>query len=104
MANEVVAGLKAKIMQRVEVLKSHPAMGELLKLHGALNTIEETDGEPLTNLSELFGLEVSAQAQPTQIVTAGQFYGKKPADAAKEFLQRKGKSATLDEIIDALKA
>jgi hypothetical protein len=98
--------LKAQIVERVDILKSNPVMDEVLKLHLALNHVEDVEGAPRTSLAQLFGLEGSSQGAettPTTLVQAGQYFDKTPLDAAKDFLTRRGKSATLDEIIAALK-
>ncbi len=96
--------IKSRVQQRVETLKTHPAMGELLKLHSALNIIEESEGIAPTPLSALFGLDAKEAAAPAAVtIKPGEYYGKTGLEAAKDFLTRFGKAATLDEILDALR-
>jgi hypothetical protein len=102
MTGSVIDVLKEQAMQRVETLKNHVAMGELLKLHSAMNNLEDVEGLPRTNLSQLFGLDAS-EIYATVLVMPGEFYGKTPLVAAKEFLLRKKKPSTLDEIFEALR-
>lgn len=108
MASPIIESLKAQIAERVAAVKSTPAMGELLKLHGALNNIEDVENVPRTSLVELFGLEVTGEPQqssPSSAIIPGQYLGQNPLEAAKDYLSKRKKGgATLDEIIAGLKA
>lgn len=110
MSGSIIDGLRVQVMQRVETLKNHSAMTELLKLHAALNQVEDVEGIPRTSIGQLFGLDGmdsggatgnGSTAKPTLIVP-GQFLGRPALEAAKEFLKLRGKPATLDEIIAGL--
>lgn len=110
MSGSIIDGLRAQVMQRVETLKSHAAMAELLKLHAALNQVEDVEGIQRTNIGQLFGLDAmdsggvtanGSTPKPT-LVVPGQFLGRPALEAAKEFLKLRGKPATLDEIIAGL--
>jgi hypothetical protein len=107
MTASIIDSLKVEVAQRVELLKNHPAMGELLKLHVALNHLEDVEGVPRTSIAQFFGFEGLGQIESTagssQVVQPGQYLGWSPLDAAKDFLSRRAKSATLDEIIAGLK-
>jgi hypothetical protein len=107
MSSPIIDSLKAQIMDRVNILKGNPAMADVLKLHVALNHVEDVESTPRTSLAQLFDLEGASQqgeASPAAtLVQPGQYFDKTPLDAAKDFLTRRGKSATLDEIIAALK-
>src|SRR5207245_6093181 len=94
-------------MEKVNILKGNPVMADVLKLHTALNHVEDVESVPRTSLAQLFDLESSSQhgeATPVPtLVQPGQYFDKTPLDAAKDYLMRRGKAATLDEIMDALK-
>jgi hypothetical protein len=107
MTSSIIDSLKVQLEQRVELLKNHPAMGELLKLHAALNHLEDVEGVPRTSIAQFFGLEGLGQSEsitsPAQLVQPGQYLGWNASDAAKDFLTRRAKPANLDEIIAGLK-
>ncbi len=105
MNTSIIDALRSQALERVQLLKQHPAMGDLLKIHSAMNSVEDVEGVPRTSLSELFGLEQSSEATaPVTAIRPGQYLGKNPLEAAKDFLALRKSSATLDEIIDGLKA
>jgi len=105
MITSIIESLKAQIAHRVEAVKSSPAMSELLKLHVALNNLEDVEAIARTSLRESFGLEFSLtdNASSSTPIPPGQYFDKSPLDAAEDYLQRHGKAATLDEITAALK-
>jgi len=99
-----IAALKSKAQSQVEALRSLPEMAELIKVHSALNTLEGLCGTPKTPLSDLFGLESSEPAEKqSALVKPGEFFGKKPLEAAKIYLKRRSREpATLEEIVENL--
>ncbi len=103
MADELLSAietLKQRAIAQVNELKAQPQMAELLKIHVALNTLEGLCGIDLTALSTLFGLESAKPIEQIRpLVAVGEFFGKTPLDAAKLYLKKKGKPASLDEII-----
>jgi hypothetical protein len=92
--------LKREITQKVEVLKSDPNMTEVLKLHQALNTLEQVTGDPLTTLAKLFGMEDRASVS----MRPDEFYGLQPLEAAKRYLKKRGEARPFQEIVDAIVA
>jgi|GEM_PF-2238989 len=97
--NAAVEELREQLANSIEILKEDPKMGEVLKLHAALNTMEGLIGMPPTSLSAAFALE------PTTMIPPGEFYGMNALRSAKRFLKMKGKAgASLTEIIGAVKA
>ena len=106
MADELlgaIEALKNKALSQVEALKAVPEMTELIKIHSALNTLEGLCGNEKTALAELFGLDrpTSEEKKPS-IVKVGEYFGKKPLEAAKLFLKMRGRPATLEEIVENL--
>jgi len=106
-ANPIIETLKSQVMERVETLKNSPTMTELLKLHAALNNLEDVDGSPRTSISQLFGLDAIADGTSglaaAVSVRPGQYFDKTPLDAAKDYLSRCKRAATLDDIMAALR-
>jgi hypothetical protein len=90
--------LKAQLAESIEAIKEDPKMAEVLKLHAALNTMEELTGAIPTSLASAFALEPTAAVQP------GEFYGVDALKAAKQYLKKRGKPASIDEIVSAIKA
>ena len=105
MTASIIESLKVQIAHRVEDVKSSPAMSALLKLHSDLNNLEDVENIARTSMRELFGLEstLTENASTPTLIQPGQYSGKPPLEAAKDYLQWRGKAATLDEIIAALK-
>jgi hypothetical protein len=105
MTVSIIESLKAQIGHRVEAVKSSPAMSALLKLHSDLNNLEDLENIPRTSMSELFGLDptLTENACAPTLLQPGQYFGKTPQEATKDYLECRGKGATLDEIIAALK-
>jgi hypothetical protein len=101
-----ITALKGKAMRHVETLKALPEMAELIKVHSALNTLEDLCSMDKTPLSDLFGLESSKPLEKqAALVRPGEFFGKKPLEAAKIYLKRRNRQpASLEEIIDNLAA
>ncbi len=97
--------LKEQIEQSVLEIKADPRMVEIIKIHRALNTIEELCGQPQTSLAQLFAPEgeLNKTAATVQI---GAFYGMKPLKAAKRYLDMAGtmhQGISFDEILAAIK-
>jgi len=82
-------------------------MSALLKLrgHSDLNNLEDVENIPRTSMRELFGLDptLTENACTPTLLQPGQYFGKTPQEATKDYLECRGKGATLDEIIVALK-
>jgi hypothetical protein len=97
--NAAVEELREQLAASIESLKEDPKMAEVLKLHAALNTMEELIGAPPTSLSAAFALE------PSMTVPPGEFYGMNALKAAKRFLKMRGRpGASLNEIVAAVRA
>lgn len=95
---EAVNKLRQDLEDQISAIKEDPKMAEVLRLHSALNVMEDLLKQPKTSLSELFGLEQGLIIHPDE------FYGFSPLKAAKRFLRKKGKAASFREIIDAVRA
>jgi hypothetical protein len=91
--------LREQLANSVEAIKQDPKMTLVLKYHAALNTMEELVGLSPTSLTAAFGLESAVQS-----VQPGEFYGLGALKAAKRFLKKRGKPASIDEIVTAVKA
>ena len=99
-----IEALRIKASSQIEALRALPEMGELIKVHAALNTLEGLCGIEPTPLSALFGLDSAPTAVKKRLlVKVGEYYGKSPLEAAKAYLKAKGEPATLDEIVENLK-
>src|SRR5690348_9154698 len=97
MNDSIISALKAQAAERVAILKSHSAMTELVKLHSAINHLEDLESIPRTTLAQLFGLEGGAEVvTPVTVVRPGRYLGKNAMEAAKDFLNLRQTSATLD--------
>lgn len=98
-----VEALKNKAINHAEALKALPEMAELVKIHSALNTLEDICGIEKTGLSDLFGFGIARTTEKrSSLVKVGEFFGKSPLEAAKLYLKKRGTPATLDEIIENL--
>ena len=98
-----VEALRKKAASQAEILRSSPEMGELIKIHAALNTIEDLCGAERTGLSDLLGVANSSKPiQREPLVRVGEFFGKQPLEAAKIYLRKKGQPANFNEIVDNL--
>ncbi len=90
--------LREQLAESVAAIKQDPKMEKVLKYHAALNTMEELVGVSPTPLATAFGLESSvATVQP------GEFYGVGPLKAAKRYLKKRGKPASIEEIVSAIR-
>jgi hypothetical protein len=100
---QATESIRRAIEGLVSELRADRRMAEVLKLHRALNSLEEVSGnqEP-TKLSALFGMEAERSApEPTR---PDVFYGMSPLEAAKRYLQTKGVARPLKDILDAIRA
>jgi hypothetical protein len=95
--NAAIEEMRDQLADSIERIKQEPKMAEILRLHSALNTLEGLVGVPPTSLSSAFALEANTMVEP------GVFYGMNPLKAAKRFLKIKGKPASLNEIVSAIR-
>lgn len=93
-----IATLRQEIDLKVEKIKADPTMAEILRLHNALNTLEDLIQEPHTNLAVIFGMDKSAGVH----IRADEFYGLQPHEAAKKYLRRAGEARPFQEIVEAI--
>jgi hypothetical protein len=91
--------LREQLAESVAAIKQDPKMKKVLKYHAALNTMEELVGISPTPLASAFGLDSG-----TATVQPGEFYGIGPLKAAKCYLKKRGKPATTEEIVSAIRA
>jgi hypothetical protein len=93
------------IAEQTAILRSHPAMIELVRLHAGLNAIEDLMQQPRTALGELLNLGDLGGASPLSRVRFDDFVGMKDLEAAKKYLEEKATDARpFQEIVDAVKA
>ncbi len=90
--------LRQELDQKVEKLKADPIMAEVLRLHTALNTLEDLLQEPHTSLAVIFGMDKSSEVQ----IRADEFYGLQPLEAAKKYLRKAGEARPFQEIVEAI--
>jgi hypothetical protein len=93
-----IAELKRQIAEQVAAIKADPKLVEILKLHQAVNTLENLLSERQTPLSEAFGLDSG-----TPTVKPGEFFGLTPLDAAKSYLKRRGEAREFKDIVAAIR-
>ncbi len=98
-----IEALKIKAQNQAEIVNGLPEMAEFVKVLAALNVLEDLCGIEKTTFGVLFGAADSPAPKRAQsYVKVGDFFGKKPLEAAKLFLKAKNGPATLDEIIENL--
>jgi len=86
--------LREQLAEKVDQLKTNPAMTEAIKLQTALNALEGVLNRPLTSLAQLFALDVGVAATVSAAVIAPDEFVNLPAlDAAKKYLRKVGKPA-----------
>lgn len=103
MSNPILAAaddLRQKLAEKVEDIKALPEMLEVLKLHQALNALEDVLEAQPTTLSELFGLDTGSSTP----IRPDEFYGLSALDAAKKYLKKRGRARPLKEVVEAIKA
>lgn len=92
--------LKRQLAEKVEAMKSLPAMAEVLKLQQALNALEDVLAVQRTSLAEVFGLDAGVNVP----IRSDEFYGLSALDAAKKYLKKRGEARPLKEIIEAIRS
>lgn len=112
-----VEEIRSQVAGHVEALKSHEAMGSLLKAMPALNSLEDMLGQPRTSIAALFGgMDIGASgdggAGSRQSTTGSavsrvrfdEFYGVGMLDAAKRYLKKCTNARPFQEIVEAVQA
>jgi hypothetical protein len=99
--------LRKEVRELADSIKSDPRISELLRRITALNTLEELESQDKTSLGGL--LDFGAIAPSNHYTTAvtiepDEFYRKDALEAAKLFLRKKGKPASLREIMDGIRS
>lgn len=104
----IASGIRESLETHVAALKSDSKMVEIIETQKNLNKLEEMLGLPKTGLAQIFGLEEASEklesGAPSSAVELGEYYKIKPLEAAKRYLKKKGKAATLDEIVAGIRA
>ena len=78
---------------------------DLKKKVKALNTLEELMSHPKTSIGDLLDLGIAVPvAGSIHDLEPDEFYGKEPLEAAKLYLRKRGKPASLAEIIAGIRA
>lgn len=104
---EMAAKLLEQLHTKVQALKETSEMQEVLKLHRALNALEEITqpGTP-TTLASVFGLgaepEAAGSAVPRFQLKPWEFTGLLPLEAAKKYLKLAGEPRSISDIADAI--
>ena len=93
--------MKRIMQEKVEEIKSNPAMGEILKILQALNSMEDLMNEPRTSLSQVFDLQL--ETEPAQhTIRFDEFVGLTPLEAAKKYLKKMKEARPFPEIVEAI--
>lgn len=87
-------------------IKSDPKISEACKLLQGLNALEDIGEQPHTTLGSIlqFGGEQSDAGIVARSIRPDEFYGLEPLEAAKRVLRKLGRSATMAEIMNGIKA
>jgi|SRR5579871_327859 len=88
-------------------IKDDPRIADLKKQITALNALEDLESLPRTSLGDLldFGSGTSsASSSPGLSIEPDEFYGKEPLEAAKLYLRKRGKPASLAEIVAGIRS
>jgi len=98
--------IRAQIQEKVDQVKSDPAMAEIVNLQSALNGLEAILGRPQSTLAQFFGLDRSVGGTPVGPAIAPDEFVNLPAlDAAKKFLRKVGRPARpFAEIVRGVRA
>ena len=93
--------MKRIIQEKVAEIKNNPAMGEILKLMQALNSMEDLMSEPRTSLAQVFDLQL--ETEPSQhTIRFDEFVGFTPLEAAKKYLKKMKEARPFLEIVEAI--
>ncbi|HYW47981.1 MAG TPA: hypothetical protein VE959_34270 [Bryobacteraceae bacterium] len=102
-AMDLIRGQADSVAARI---KADPGISEIRKLLQSLNALEELSGVPPTTLATVlqFGGDDGPGSSTTMATRPDEFYGLEPLEAAKRVLKKLGRSATIDEIMERIKA
>jgi len=102
-AMDLIRGQADSVAARI---KADPGISEIRKLLQSLNALEELSGVPPTTLATVlqFGGDDGPGSSTTMATRPDEFYGLEPLEAAKRVLKKLGRSATVDEIMERIKA
>lgn len=101
---QALRGIRETLEASVADLKQDPKMVKIIETQIALNNLEGMLDRPKTSLAEVFGLESSEAKESSTAVRIDEFFGLLPLEAAKRYLKKKGEAATLDEIVEKIRA
>lgn len=112
--NDTIQGmattLLGQLQGKVDAIKATPEMEEILRLHRALNGLEDAIPRDRTTLAEVFGLgPEAAGANPAvsfrkvELLKEWEFTGMQPLQAAKHFLKKVGEPRHINEIVSAIR-
>lgn len=112
--NDTIQGmattLRTQLQEKVDAIKATPEMEEILRLHRALNGLEEAIPRERTTLAEVFGLGPEAVGagtplsfRKTEALKQWEFTGMQPLQAAKHFLKKVGEPRHINEIVSAIR-
>jgi hypothetical protein len=94
--------VKRKIQDLAQQILQDERMAELKKLLTGLNTLEDLCSQPQSQMGSFFDF-----GQPdagSSNIRPDEFYGLEPIQAAKRYLRKIGKSASIRDIVAALKS
>jgi hypothetical protein len=94
--------VKKKIQDLAQQILQDERMAELKKLLTGLNTLEDLCSQPQSQMGSFFDFGQSDAGSSN--IRPDEFYGLEPIQAAKRYLRKIGKSASLRDIVAALKS
>ncbi len=95
--------VKRKIQDLAQQILQDERMAELKKLLTGLNTLEDLCSQPRTQMGTFFDFG-PLESSSISAIKPDEFYGLEPVQAAKRYLRKIGKSASLRDIVSALKS
>jgi hypothetical protein len=99
--------LRKEVKELADSIKGDPRISELLRRITALNTLEELESQDKTSLGGLLDFGAIAPVNhytPAVTIEPDEFYRKDALEAAKLFLRKKGRPASLREIMDGIRS
>jgi hypothetical protein len=104
---QAIEALLNEAKELAEEINVDSRIVDLKKKITALNTLEELQSQPKTSIGDLldFGIAAPAASSVSGLsIEPDEFYGKEPLEAAKMYLRKRGKPASLADIVVGVKA
>lgn len=100
---ESIAEIRRMLDEKVSAIKSDPKMEEIIKVHGALNSIEDLLGEPQTSLADVFKLPSDQKTSEPKKIAVDTFLGLDGLGGAKRLLKMENRAMSFKEIVKMLR-